>query len=135
MQGNSVIDPDDWQAREEAASRLFSGPVDFLRSAPQLQFLPDPVVPEIAFCGRSNVGKSSLLNKVAGEERVDANTDPSMGGEDFSYMLEARPGAGGEQGVEGRVVHVEASLKRRSCVGMGAIIINSIDIKIAKNPT
>ena len=26
-------------------------------------------------------------------ERVDANTDPSMAGEDFSYMLQARPGA------------------------------------------
>lgn len=30
---------------------------------------------------------------VVGEERVDANTDPKMGGEDFSYMLQARPGA------------------------------------------
>jgi hippurate hydrolase len=30
---------------------------------------------------------------VVGEDRVDANVDPSMGGEDFSYMLQARPGA------------------------------------------
>ncbi|MNH41981.1 hypothetical protein D3C79_1035830 [compost metagenome] len=48
---------------------------------------------------------------------------------------ETGAGAGGEQGVEGSVVHVEASLKRRSCVEMGAIIINLIDMKIAKNPT
>ncbi|WFL76019.1 ribosome biogenesis GTP-binding protein YihA/YsxC [Altererythrobacter arenosus] len=48
--------------REDAAAKLFSGRVDFLLSAPQLKFLPDPEVPEIAFCGRSNVGKSSLLN-------------------------------------------------------------------------
>ena len=46
----------------DAGRKLFSGPVNFLRSAPGLQFLPDPVVPEIAFAGRSNVGKSSLLN-------------------------------------------------------------------------
>ncbi|MBQ0772441.1 MAG: GTP-binding protein [Parasphingorhabdus sp.] len=42
--------------------KLFSGPITFLKSAPQLQFLPDPSVPEIAFAGRSNVGKSSLIN-------------------------------------------------------------------------
>lgn len=48
----------------ETARKLFSGPVAFLKSAPALQFLPDPDVPEIAFAGRSNVGKSSLLNKL-----------------------------------------------------------------------
>ena len=49
---------------EEAARKLFSGPATFLKSAPELKFLPDPTVPEIAFAGRSNVGKSSLLNKL-----------------------------------------------------------------------
>lgn len=57
-------------AREEAASKLFSGPVDFLLSAPQLKFLPEPNVPEIAFCGRSNVGKSSLLNALTGRRAI-----------------------------------------------------------------
>jgi GTP-binding protein len=65
-----VTDPDDQAQREEAASKLFSGPVDFLLSAPQLKFLPDPVVPEIAFCGRSNVGKSSLLNALTGRKAI-----------------------------------------------------------------
>ena len=46
----------------EQARKLFSGPIDFLKSAPQLQHLPAPTVPEIAFAGRSNVGKSSLIN-------------------------------------------------------------------------
>jgi GTP-binding protein len=49
---------------EETARKLFSGPVAFLKSAPELRFLPDPGVPEIAFAGRSNVGKSSLLNRL-----------------------------------------------------------------------
>jgi GTP-binding protein len=49
---------------EEAARKLFSGPVSFLKSAPELKFLPDAEVPEIAFAGRSNVGKSSLLNRL-----------------------------------------------------------------------
>jgi GTP-binding protein len=46
----------------ERARKLFAGPISFLKSAPELKFLPDPDAPEIAFAGRSNVGKSSLLN-------------------------------------------------------------------------
>ncbi|MGZ8282081.1 MAG: ribosome biogenesis GTP-binding protein YihA/YsxC [Allosphingosinicella sp.] len=49
---------------EESARKLFSGPVSFLKSAPELKHLPDPTLPEIAFAGRSNVGKSSLLNRL-----------------------------------------------------------------------
>lgn len=48
----------------EPARKLFAGPVGFLKSAPDLKFLPDPNCPEIAFAGRSNVGKSSLLNRL-----------------------------------------------------------------------
>ncbi|WP_420381356.1 ribosome biogenesis GTP-binding protein YihA/YsxC [Novosphingobium sp.] len=57
-------------ALEERASALFSGRVEFLKSAPALKFLPDPVEPEIAFAGRSNVGKSSLLNAVTGRKSI-----------------------------------------------------------------
>lgn len=52
----------------EAARKTFAGPVGFLKSAPSLEHLPAPVVPEVAFAGRSNVGKSSLLNALAGAE-------------------------------------------------------------------
>jgi GTP-binding protein len=48
--------------RAERARKAFAGPITFLKSAPALQFLPDATMPEVAFAGRSNVGKSSLIN-------------------------------------------------------------------------
>ena len=56
---------EDAQELAERARKLFAGPIEFLKSAPDLRFLPDPIVAEIAFAGRSNVGKSSLINAIA----------------------------------------------------------------------
>jgi GTP-binding protein len=50
--------------------KIFSGPISFLKSAPKLEFLPEPTVPEIAFAGRSNVGKSSLINALVNRNNL-----------------------------------------------------------------
>jgi len=47
-------------------------------SAPDLDSCPDELLPEFAFIGRSNVGKSSLLNMLAGEKGL-ARVSPTPG--------------------------------------------------------
>jgi len=59
---NDAINEEERAERIEEARRIFAGPIAFLKSAPALQYLPAPIVPELAFAGRSNVGKSSLIN-------------------------------------------------------------------------
>lgn len=94
--------PEEQQLAQEAA-RLFSGRVDFLLSAPQLKFLPPDDFPEVAFCGRSNVGKSSLLNALTGRRAI-ARTSVTPGrtqelnffevGEPTQFRLVDMPGYG-----------------------------------------
>lgn len=49
-------------ALTEAPLKLFSRECNFVAGVTNLQQMPEMVLPEIVFCGRSNVGKSSLLN-------------------------------------------------------------------------
>lgn len=46
----------------EDARKLFAGPCDFMLGVAGLEQLPKATTPEVAFAGRSNVGKSSLIN-------------------------------------------------------------------------
>ena len=87
----------------ETARKLFSGPIAFLKSAPSLQFLPDADVLEVAFAGRSNVGKSSLINKLTNRNGL-ARTSNTPGrtqelnffdvGEPLRFRIVDMPGYG-----------------------------------------
>jgi GTP-binding protein len=50
----------------EAARKLFARETKFMMGAVAMAGLPDTDLPEVAFAGRSNVGKSSLINAVTG---------------------------------------------------------------------
>lgn len=54
----------------EAGRKLCMGPVEFVLGAASLSQLPDGNRPEIAFAGRSNVGKSSLINAVLNRKNM-----------------------------------------------------------------
>ena len=87
----------------EEARKVFSGPIAFLKSAPTLEFLPDMAVNEVAFAGRSNVGKSSLLNALTNRNTL-ARTSNTPGrtqelnffdvGEPLRFRLVDMPGYG-----------------------------------------
>jgi GTP-binding protein len=97
------VSDDDSAALDETARKLFSGPIAFLKSAPALKFLPDADAPEVAFAGRSNVGKSSLLNRLTNRNGL-ARTSNTPGrtqelnffdvGEPLRFRLVDMPGYG-----------------------------------------
>ena len=62
----------------EAGRLLFAGPCDFIAAAQNLSALPPMSLPEIAFAGRSNVGKSSLVNALTGRTTL-ARTSQTPG--------------------------------------------------------
>jgi GTP-binding protein len=75
----------------ERARKLFAGPIDFLKSAPGLQFLPDATVPEIAFAGRSNVGKSSLLNALTNRNSLARTSNTPGRTQELNFFDVGRP--------------------------------------------
>ena len=54
-------------AHLEAGRLLFARPVEFVKSCVDLQGLPETGLPEVCFAGRSNVGKSSLINALTNQ--------------------------------------------------------------------
>lgn len=72
----------------EAARVLFAQPVAFMMGAVNMDGLPAPIAPEVAFAGRSNVGKSSLINGLVGQKYLArASNEPGRTREINFFLL------------------------------------------------
>jgi GTP-binding protein len=75
----------------EAARVLFARPVSFLMGAVSIDGLPPADLPEVAFAGRSNVGKSSLINALVGQKHLArASNEPGRTREVNFFVLDER---------------------------------------------
>ena len=87
-----AIGADVFEAGEvEAARVLFARQCDFMMGAAAMEGLPEPDLPEVAFAGRSNVGKSSLINGLVSRHRLArASTEPGRTREINFFLLDGR---------------------------------------------
>ena len=75
----------------EAARVLFARPAVFMMGAAAIDGLPAPDLPEVAFAGCSNVGKSSLINALVGQNHLArASNEPGRTREVNFFVLDER---------------------------------------------
>jgi GTP-binding protein len=75
------------QALIEAGRKLFAGPVSFLMGVAKLEQLPQAFPAEVAFGGRSNVGKSSLINAIAGRHDLARASNTPGRTRELNYFI------------------------------------------------
>ncbi len=82
-----MITEEEFTAEElEGARKLFSGPCDFMLGVVALNGLPETHLSEVAFAGRSNVGKSSLINALTGHNTLARTSNTPGRTQELNYF-------------------------------------------------
>ncbi len=81
-----TLTPEPTDAEKRAAHVLFSQPIDFLLGVVAMGGLPAPNRIEVCFAGRSNVGKSSLINAICGRNGLARTSNRPGRTQEINYF-------------------------------------------------
>jgi GTP-binding protein len=84
---DDLTKPEYDDAQLSRGHKLFSGTAEFLLGVKEMSQIPASDLPEIAFAGRSNVGKSSLLNTLTGRKQLARTSNTPGRTREINFFL------------------------------------------------